>query len=168
MAAGARALELRSRDAVAPSRPSVARLPRRPSAPAAAVARTSQQAFPFAVGAPAMPRVRTFEPLPALPVAARRTSGAEIGREGRRRAVRRNVAAGIFLLGVCAVHVWTGIEAVRVGYALGAARQMTVKLDQEVHDLRIELAEATAPARLEQAAARLGLHSPAPGQVVVP
>lgn len=166
MAAGARAFELLDRDAVPPSRREVVRLPRRGAAPA--VARSSQQAFPFAVGAPALPRARRIDPLPELPVAARRTSGADIGRKDRSRALRRNVVAGVFLLGVCAVHVWTGIEAVRVGYALGAARQMTVKLDQEVHDLKIELAEATAPARLEQAAARLGLHAPAPGQVVVP
>jgi len=167
MAAGARALELRDGEAIAPSRRNVARLPRK-APPATPVARTSQRAFPFAVGAPAMPRVRPLDPLPALPVAARRTSGAEIGREDRQRALRRNVVAGIFLLAVGAVHVWTGIEAVRVGYALGAARQMAVKLDQEVHDLKIELAAATAPARLEQAAARLGLHAPAPGQVVAP
>jgi len=167
MAAGARALELREVDALAPSRRTVARPPRKASA-AVVSPRASQQAFPFAVGAPALPRVRPLEPLPAPPVAARRTSGAEIGREDRRRALRVNVVAGLFLLGVGAVHVWTGIEAVRIGYALGAARQMTVKLDQEVHDLKIELAAATAPARLEQAAARLGLHAPAPGQVVVP
>jgi len=167
MAAGARALELREGDAVGPARRSVAKAPKRAPAPPSP-ARTSQQAFPFAVGAPAMPRARALDPIPALPVAARRTSGAEIGREDRRRALRRNLVAGAILLGVGAVHVWTGIEAVRLGYALGAARQMSVKLDQEVQDLKVELAAATAPARLEQAAARLGLRAPAPGQVVVP
>ncbi|MBU6280986.1 cell division protein FtsL [bacterium] len=167
MAAGARALLLRDGDAIAPGRRAVARLARK-APPTAPVARTSQRAFPFAVGAPAMPRVRPLDPLPALPVAARRTVGAEIGREDRRRALRSNIVAGLVLLVVGAVHVWTGIEAVRVGYALGAARQMTVKLDQEVHELKVELAAATAPARIEQVAAKLGLHAPAPGQVVVP
>jgi len=166
--AEARSVELLESDSIAPARTSAPRRARRAVEPAKAADRPPQQAFPFAVGAPALPRVQPRVPIPALPAAARRTSGAEIGMVERARTLRRNVVAGLFLLAVGIFHVWTGIEAARVGYALGATQQVTEKLDQQVHELTIELAAATAPARIERAAVRLGLHAPAPGQVVVP
>lgn len=108
--------------------------------------------------APAQARVRRPRP----------TSAAEAGRSARLRALRANAIAGIFVLAVGLFHVWTGLAVGQLGYALSDARSLTERLDQELHELTIEYAAETAPRRLEEAAAaRLGLHPPAPGQVVV-
>ncbi|HZR79700.1 MAG TPA: cell division protein FtsL [Candidatus Binatia bacterium] len=98
----------------------------------------------------------------------RAASGAAIGRAARGRIARVNVAAGLFFLAVGLFHVWTGLAVGQLGYALSDARALTERLDQELHELSIEYAAETTPGRLEEAAReRLGLHPPAPGQVVI-
>lgn len=101
--------------------------------------------------------------------ASRTRSGAEMGRAERRRRMRVHLAAGGLVLLVGLFHAWTGLRVGQLGYALSDARVLTERLDQELHELTIEYAAETAPARLEsEARARLGLRPPAPGQVVVP
>jgi len=98
----------------------------------------------------------------------RTTSGAEIGRAARGRSARFNAVAGLVVLAIGLFHVWTRLEVGRLGYALSDARVLTERLDEELHELTIEFATETVPARLEQAALeRVGLRPPAPGQVVI-
>jgi cell division protein FtsL len=98
----------------------------------------------------------------------RRASAAEVGRSARWRSARLNATVGAVVLAIGLFHVWTRLEVGRLGYALSDARVLAERLDGELHELTIELAAETGPARLEQAAAeRLGLRAPAPGQVVI-
>ena len=107
----------------------------------------------------------------SLGAAAQRWSasaGAELGRSIRERASRANLAAAVFLALAGALHVWTGIEVDRLGYALSEARIIHQQLRRDLDVLRAEYAAATTPAALERAALeRLGMAPPAPGQVVV-
>ena len=97
----------------------------------------------------------------------RTSSGAEIGRAERRRALRINVAAGAVVLIVGLFHAWTGLRVDQLGYALSDARILSERLDQEMHELTIEYAAETAQPRLErEAAIRLGLRQPVRGEVV--
>ena len=94
-------------------------------------------------------------------------SGAELGRSARGRSLRLNVVAGIATLLVGLLHVWTGLQAGRLGYALSDARLLAERLDQEFHLLDAEYAVETAPERLEhEAIRRLGLRRAGPGEFV--
>jgi hypothetical protein len=91
--------------------------------------------------------------------AAPRSAGP---RAAARRASTRSPASS------CSGSVSFTFEVGRLGYALSDARVLAERLDQELHELTIELAAETVPARLEQAALeRTGLRPPAPGQVVI-
>lgn len=123
----------------------------------------SAQMLLFPPAAPAAPARSRATVRPLRPMNA-----AEAGRSARLRALRANALAGLFVLAIGLFHVWTGLAVGQLGYALSDARALTDRLDQELHELTIEYAAETAPRRLEEAArARLGLHPPAPGQVVV-
>jgi hypothetical protein len=94
-------------------------------------------------------------------------NGAELGRSARGRSLRLNVAAGIATLLVGLLHVWTGLQVGRLGYALSDARLLAERLDQEFHLLDAEYAAATTPDRLErEAVRRLGLRHAGPGEFV--
>lgn len=94
--------------------------------------------------------------------------GAELGRSIRSRVMWVNLGAAVFLAGVAACHVYTGIQIDRLAYDLSHARAVHQQLAHELDLLRAAYAEATSPAALERAAfERLGMKPPAPGQLVV-
>lgn len=131
------------------------------------VAVGSSHWLPF-TGSPAKaPASRPTRVVAPAPVRPRVGHDAEVGQRRRARTLRRNVVCGAIVLFFGLVHVWAGLEVGRLGYALGSARSLNEKLDQELHELTIEYARETAMPRLEAAAAtRLQMHPPEPGQVV--
>jgi cell division protein FtsB len=85
----------------------------------------------------------------------------------RRWLVRRTIALGLVLVGLCLVQVWVRLQVVDVGYQLSAARQMQERLEQQRRELEVELAMLRDRAHLaELATKRLGMHEPEKGQVV--
>jgi cell division protein FtsB len=85
----------------------------------------------------------------------------------RRWLVRRTIALGLVLLGLCIVQVWLRLQVVDVGYQLSAARQMQQRLEQQRRELEVELAMLRDRAHLgELATKRLGMRDPEKGQVV--
>ena len=85
----------------------------------------------------------------------------------RRWLVRRTIALGLVLVGLCIVQVWVRLQVVDVGYQLSAARQMQERLEQQRRELEVELAMLRDRAHLaELATKRLGMHEPEKGQVV--
>ena len=66
---------------------------------------------------------------------------------------------------IALVYVWLRLKVVDVGYHLSVTRQLVDKLEQEGHELTLEVAALDAPARLEEVArARLGMLRPQKGQ----
>jgi cell division protein FtsL len=62
-------------------------------------------------------------------------------------------------------HVWLRLQVLNVGYQLSATREVIERLQQEEHELTLELATLEAPARLEEEArVRLGMIRPEKGQ----
>ena len=51
-------------------------------------------------------------------------------------------------------HVWLRLQVTSLGYQLSAARHVIEKLEQESHELTLEVARLEAPTRLEEAARR--------------
>jgi cell division protein FtsL len=85
----------------------------------------------------------------------------------RRWLVRRTIALGLVLVGLCMVQVWLRLQVVDVGYELSAARQMQERLEQQRRELEVELAMLLDRAHLaELATKRLGMREPEKGQVV--
>lgn len=85
----------------------------------------------------------------------------------RRWLVRRTIALGLVLVGLCMVQVWLRLQVVDIGYQLSAARQMQQRLEQQRRELEVELAMLRDRAHLaELAGKRLGMHDPDKGQVV--
>lgn len=85
----------------------------------------------------------------------------------RRWLVRRTIALGLVLVGLCMVRVWVRLQVTDVGYQLSAARQMEQRLEQQHRELEVELAMLRDRSHLaELAAKRLGLREPEKGQVV--
>jgi cell division protein FtsL len=85
----------------------------------------------------------------------------------RRWLVRRTIALGLVLVGLCMVQVWVRLQVVDVGYQLSAARQMQERLEQQHRELEVELAMLRDRAHLaELATKRLGMHEPDKGQVI--
>jgi len=75
------------------------------------------------------------------------------------------VAAGV---AIALGYVWLRLQVVNVGYHLSAAREVIGRLEQEEHELTLELATLEAPARLEEEArVRLGMGRPEKGQEAV-
>ena len=90
-----------------------------------------------------------------------------LARVVRRLLVRRLLRLGALLVLACIVHVWLRLQVIRLGYDLSAARTMQLRLEHERSELEIELATLRDPARIEQAARRLGMTAPRAGQVTV-
>jgi cell division protein FtsL len=85
----------------------------------------------------------------------------------RRWLLRRTIALGVVLVGLCIFQVWLRLEVVAIGYQLSAARQMELRLEQQRRELEVELAMRRDRSRLTALAAqRLGMQEPARGQVV--
>lgn len=85
----------------------------------------------------------------------------------RRWLVRRTVALGLVLVGLCIVQVWLRLQVVDIGYQLSAARQMQQRLEQQHRELDLELAMLRDRSHLaELVSTRLGMHEPDKGQVV--
>jgi cell division protein FtsL len=81
--------------------------------------------------------------------------------------VRRTVALGLVLVGLCIMQVWLRLQVVDIGYQLSAARQMQQRLEQQHRELDLELAMLRDRSHLaEFASKRLGMHEPDKGQVV--
>jgi cell division protein FtsL len=69
---------------------------------------------------------------------------------------------------IALVHVWLRLQVVNVGYRLSAARDAIARLQQEEHELTLEVATLDAPARLEDLAReRLGMQRAERGQEAV-
>jgi cell division protein FtsL len=85
----------------------------------------------------------------------------------RRWLVRRTIALGLVLVGLCMVQVWLRLQVTDVGYQLSAARQMQERLEQQRRELEVELTMLSDRAHVAQLAAkRLGMREPEKGQVV--
>ena len=85
----------------------------------------------------------------------------------RRWHVRRTIALGLVLVGLCMVQVWVRLQVVEVGYQLSAARQMQQRLEQQHRELEVELAMLRDRGHLAELATKhLGLREPDKGQVV--
>jgi cell division protein FtsL len=85
----------------------------------------------------------------------------------RRLFLRRVLALGAVLLGLCMLKVWLRLEVVSLGYALSAAREMQLRLEHERQELEVEIATLRDRRRLDEIARRrLGLTDPRRGQVV--
>ena len=67
-------------------------------------------------------------------------------------------------------HVWLRLQVIDVGYHLSATRQVIQKLQQEKHELAVNVATLDAPGRLEDAArTRLGMtHCDKAAEAVLP
>jgi cell division protein FtsL len=85
----------------------------------------------------------------------------------RRWLVRRTIALGLVLVGLCMAQVWLRLQVTDVGYQLSAARQMQERLEQQRRELEVELAMLSDRAHVARLAAkRLGMRDPEKGQVV--
>ncbi len=63
---------------------------------------------------------------------------------------------------------WCGVQCIRTGYEITAARERQEELLEMQKGLKIERARLTAPQALTYIAEnRFGLQTPAPGQIVV-
>lgn len=118
-------------------------------------------------------RKTTPRPKPAprrerTPRRARHTRVVELGLAARGQLKRRTLVAGVALILSGLFHVYTGLWVAELGYELSHAHEVQARLGREKQDLRVSLAAATAPDRLEALAKeRLGMRPPAPGQVVM-
>jgi cell division protein FtsL len=102
------------------------------------------------------------------PRRARHTRVVELGLAARGQLTRRTIVAGIALVLAGLFHVYTGLRVSELGYELSHAHEVQSRLGREKQELRVALAAATAPGRLEALAKeRLGMGPPAPGQVVM-
>ena len=71
-------------------------------------------------------------------------------------------------VGIALGHVWLRLKVVDLGYRLSATRQLIDKLEQEGHELTVDVASLDAPGRLEQVAReRLGMTRPEKGREAV-
>src|ERR1043166_6527396 len=86
--------------------------------------------------------------------------------EIERRALVSWLAIFIALLvGVALVHVWLRLKVSDLGYHLSATRQVIEKLEQEGHELTVEVVRLDAPEHLEEIArVRLGMQRSEKGQ----
>ena len=82
--------------------------------------------------------------------------------------VRRALALGAVLVGLCLFQVWLRLQVTHLGYELSAARDMQLRLQHEQRELEVELATLRDPGRLgDLARRRLGMTEPGKGQVVI-
>ena len=98
-----------------------------------------------------------------------------LGRRSKRRGEARWVRQYLILVllmgclvGLALFHVWLRLQVVRLGYVLSTTSKLQRQLEQENHELQLELATLTSHDRLEKSVrARLGLREAEKGQVVV-
>lgn len=92
---------------------------------------------------------------------------------GAHRAEVRGVVAWVAVwvacgIGIAFAHVCLRLHVTTLGYQLSAARQVIEKLEQESHELTLEVARLEAPGRLEEVArVRLRMAPPAKGQEAI-
>jgi cell division protein FtsL len=92
---------------------------------------------------------------------------------GAHRAEGRGAVAWLAVWVACGVgiafgHVCLRLQVTALGYQLSAARQVIEKLEQESHELTLEVARLEAPVRLEEMArVRLRMAPPARGQEAI-
>ncbi|MFP6663678.1 MAG: hypothetical protein VCC00_05715 [Deltaproteobacteria bacterium] len=102
------------------------------------------------------------------PRRARHTRVVELGLAARGHLTRRTIAAAVAMILAGLFQVYTGLRVSELSYELSHAHEVQARLGREKQELRVALAAATAPDRLEALAKeRLGLRPPAPGQVVM-
>jgi cell division protein FtsL len=104
------------------------------------------------------------------PVTRGAVAGVRTRTSARERRLARQVALGAgAALAIALLLVWIRLQVVHTGYELSTSRQLEHKLEQEQHELALEISTLTSPRRLEELAReRLGMRPPAPGQVVSP
>jgi len=96
-----------------------------------------------------------------------RPAGGRLRRAVRSVAMRRAVALGLALVGLCVVRVWLSHQVRKVAYDLSESRRMQLRLEHDQRELELELATLRDPRRLAEAARRrLGMTEPVRGQVV--
>jgi len=92
---------------------------------------------------------------------------------GARRAEVRGMVPWVVVWVACGIgiafgHVWLRLQVTTLGYQLSAARRVIEKLEQESHELTLEVARLEAPSRLEEVArVRLRMAPPAKGQEAI-
>lgn len=98
-----------------------------------------------------------------------RPANIAAGRGGEVRALITWLAVFVALGVLIALgHVWLRLKVVDFGYRLLTTRQLIEKLQQEEHELTIEVATLDAPGRLEDLArTRLGMMRPEKGQEAI-
>lgn len=102
------------------------------------------------------------------PRRAGQTRVVELGIAARSQLTRRNIFAGSLLVMVGFVNVYSGLRVNGLSYELSHAHEVQGRLERELQELRVALAAATTPDRLEKLAKdRLGLQPPSAGQVVI-
>jgi cell division protein FtsL len=86
----------------------------------------------------------------------------------RHRELWRNVAVGVFLVGVALFSAWQHFEQLRYGYELGQVeRERAAETELNGH-LRLEVETLSAPDRIEQLAVeRLGMVEPVAADTAV-
>ena len=71
----------------------------------------------------------------------------------------------LLFFGVALGHVWLRLQVRSLGYQLSTTRQVVDRLEQEKHELTVQVARLDAPGRLEEVArTRLGMIRPEQGQ----
>jgi cell division protein FtsL len=91
-----------------------------------------------------------------------------IVRERDRRRLRAMIGVlcvGCVLVGAVLGYVWLQVQRVRLSYGLETLRLSRSRLEEQNRKLQLELASLRAFARVDSAARRLGLTSPAPDQI---
>ena len=62
--------------------------------------------------------------------------------------------------------VWVNQDSVQMGYALSEATAERRRLQDQLHELEVELAAETSPEQLSRLARRLGLQPPTANQIL--
>lgn len=78
------------------------------------------------------------------------------------------VALGLLILAAALLYVWQHVQVVRLGYEIEQLRETQAALVQENKALKLELGQLRSLKRVEEIARkRLGMVTPAPGQVIL-
>jgi cell division protein FtsL len=86
----------------------------------------------------------------------------------RVREMRTFACAMALLFGLIMIYGWQHLSAIEYGYRIESEKQQIQQLEEQNRQLRLTEAQLGDPARIDQAARRLGLTAPRPGQVVRP
>ncbi|MBV8630307.1 MAG: cell division protein FtsL [Silvibacterium sp.] len=86
----------------------------------------------------------------------------------RAREMRTFACAMALLFGLIMIYGWQHLSSIEYGYRIESEKQQMQQLEEDNRQLRLSEAQLGDPVRIDQAARRLGLTAPQPGQVVRP